>query len=1419
LGNRSASDPSRAVSSRKRKGSKGNPGYAGYEYQIDVTIWIALDSMLAKAGTNELNIEPPSHEDLEASIQNPSNVLLDLTAQAADRIDLIFQVKTRSGSPWSSIDIAKILTGKDHKKGYGDRRRMRPLDMLTADARRRYVFITNEALSQPLRVHQGQHVLDFPEVADLPPYTRKGYDAAAQAALAPRILLCSGVTEEVLQSRIDSLLSRHGHVPSINRAACLKDLREEVRKRIRGHNGGRWTRTELVATLAHHDGSVAPTRAMDHYVPPRSFDRILEKLEKSHAVVIAGPSGTGKTLTADILEIRLRQAAPPFEIVGEELGPGHVRHRLTQAGAVLFHLRDPWGSNRLTPGAERWSGEVPKLLTSAGPERKFVITSRSDVLQSAGREIMKALAPYTVSIEIEDYGRERIEEIYDGIAGDLTGHARLLARGYRETALKSLHRPYEIDRFLVALSREDSKKPRKAEDIVSESQIEAISGVIARQIEPLGDDGVASAAVLWALLAARGAVIRDVFSKLLRRMRHIDNSFRPDVEGLIDFLVAGRNLRQDGTSLSLYHPRVEGGLRMAFMRRRNEAEYVLSLVVDGLATLDSTGDDWGIETGLAVCRATEKLDGLRLSLAPVSQARLDDHLDNNAMAADRRFDFERALTDLARFGSAVHIPSRLARALLDGGPRTGKPMFKDCWGPPALSETEMEDLRRDARTTPLIERFVREVMPFTQTHYDPAVARLLLQLAPGVGPSFWDALDTVAGPGGPNENIKAIVAGACAGDSPDFDRAIARCVQSEAEADAWMEMEYAEEARKAEEHEVDAVAADHILEEPQERYYNAQAGMEAIVELRRQDEEFGWIAQHPHRQPLISAAAKMITNSPVTPNYDDLRLMLEKAEGGTRGALWRAVNQHWCADLADLLMTELAKSGLGTGLRGTLVEVAAKTEEHSGDPVPLLAEVARQVPPERQIEMVYDLIRTSLDDQRGESGNATRRERAERLCNTLSSPTDELGRLLVALLSGAEIGSSARKLSRSAESSLTVLLPALSLDVAGPLLCAAASIGLDIVPTAKRLLSDGDADDGSAAIQTLTIVANENSHAILREALGHERYRVRRAALEALIQAGDPQDRDLVLSAASDPSADMRLAWARVMQECRWPEAVDALVGLLGDQRDFNNNPGYMRGSWSEFRVARAAARALGAFEILPEKAVSSLLEAAQGKLHDPFVACAAVRALADKDDGRISDAINVALESLGMRGAPQYRPLSQSAAWALFDRAVVGKHVQLSPTAIQMAAADSPVVAGPLLITAGVLGGEARDVLVHRLDEPSFAARAELLRVAMIVAGSAGDLVHEGCEPILVKLAAGVELEDLSLEERVEVETWSKNLEPERDVQRYTAWIAETFLDLPLAHDIGDPRALDLPRRIGVMTMRSLTPAREEGPDQDDGQ
>lgn len=1391
----------------------GNRGFSGYEYQIGVSVWVALDLILAKGGTDEIEIEPRSEEDLQAAVKDPEVASLGLVAQGA-QVHLNLQAKTRSGSPWSTTAIADVLLGKHSEVSDQGKGRIRPLPMLEADPQSCYIFVSNEASASGLRPHEGVHLFDFPEVDKLPPHARAGYSAAEQASLAPRIVLLTGVTREVLGARIGTLLAQHGHVPVSKHGECLRDLREAVRQRIMGAHGGRWTRTELIEVLTRHGGSVAPTRDMDHYVRPKSYDAIKAQLDTGHAVVIAGPSGTGKTLTADILELDLRGGKPPFDVIGEEHGPGYIRSNLTRADPILFHLRDPWGGNRLTPRADRWSGELSKLLDNASPGRKFLVTSRSDVLQSAGRELEKELRSYIVSIEVEDYGDERLAEIYDGISVDLTGHAKKLAMQHRQSALSALARPYEVKRFLVALSREDGEKPRKVDQILADSQIEAISGVIADQI---GADGAEAAAAIWAMLSARGAVARDVFAKFGRRLRTADPNLKPDVDGLIDFLVAGQNLRQDGTALAFHHPRVEDGLRIAFMRRPRDAEYLLSTAVDILLAWDRSGQDWGSETGLNVLRASAKVEGIELGLSQPTAQRLDQHLETVALSAEKPTDFEGALRDLAVFGSEDHPPARLARILIEGGPEAEDVVFREGWRAPPLSEDGMSALRNDCRTRPIIERFIREVLPFSHRDYHLELIPLLDSLVPGFGDAFWDALDSIAGPGGPHDNIEVIVTGALTGDAPDYERAIERFARSEADADAWMKG-FADELYQAEEHVDDADAADHVIDEPGERYFNAREGMKVVVRLRRQREGVSWIVGHPHQNSLFHALAEQIGDRSQSQPTAELKLLLAHGDDWVRQQVWSAAARNWDDSLSGLLVDELARTDIGSASqRRQLIEVAAA--HGNGDPLPDLALASARVGFARRLELLYDVITTKLeDDPKGEEQATARRARAARMSESFSDSERELANTLLEILSGGEIRNAASRLSESACELLVETLATASIDLAGSLVCLAAGAGVNIDDTAARLLLTDDAADGDAAIQALEIAGGAEFRTKLQSALKHKRYPVRRAAFRLLAIDATAEEKVELVAVADDQSADVRLAFAEAMKEYQWPEAINALVKLLCDQRNFASHAG-AGSTWSKYNVARAAAHALEAYKVLPDEVIYALLETAQAGGPDPFVGCAALSALAGRDDPRIAPALLSALASPGLDRSPTHRPLAQAAAWAIFDRAISDRTDVLVPEAVEVAKRAAALIAGPILAAFAVHAGDEREALLKHFKAVGQLDREALMRTAAIVADRVEGLSLDDREKVLLRLACGETPNSLSSEDLSAAETWSLGLDVRSGFERFVGWMVEIAFKLPLRGAVGDIRAYDLPERIGVMTMRSFTPYREEdGVGVDDG-
>jgi hypothetical protein len=103
------------------------------------------------------------------------------------------------------------------------------------------------------------------------------------------------------------------------------------------------------------------------------------------------------------------------------------------------------------------------------------------------------------------------------------------------------------------------------------------------------------------------------------------------------------------------------------------------------------------------------------------------------------------------------------------------------------------------------------------------------------------------------------------------------------------------------------------------------------------------------------------------------------------------------------------------------------------------------------------------------------------------------------------------------------------------------------------------------------------------------------------------------------------------------------------------------------------------------------------------------------------------------------------------------------------------------------------------------------LVRTAAIVADSVAELSLDDREQSLWRLARGEGVDSLSPEDRTSVEAWSRALDVGPGFERFIGWMTELAFKLPLNSKVGNFRAYVLPERIGVMTLRSLTPYREE--------
>lgn len=1385
-------------------GNGGNQSYAAYNYQIDATIWIGLELMLAKGRTNEIEIEPPSHEDVEATLSDPDRASLDAGATVPGG-RLIIQIKSRTTAPWTSKAFAEVLKGAEPKAGgkgkakgkaKGPAPRIRPLNMLVADKTAKYLFVTNESLESGLRPYQNIELLSFPDPEDLPPYCRQGYTAEAKAEMGRRIGVCPTVTLEILESRIHKLLDEHGNIPPQRWKNCLKELREAVRERLAGEFGGRWSFDDLFAVIVANGGSRLAHRRYDQFVPPKSFSQIEDALRTANAVIIVGPSGTGKTLTADYIAAGLKRASPAY-LERFVSNAGEARSALTDAGPLFIHLRDPWGDSMPSADAARWTAELPLLFRMGDVAHKFLVTTRLDIFKQS--EPGSDLVSYTVAIEPEDYSDDQREQIYDNHAADLTGHARELAIEHRGAVLSRVRRPYEIERFLAALPRENEDAPRTVHQILDDSSIEAISSVIRAQVLGWGPDGIACAAILWGLLVDGGHCELNELRRLLRILLR-DHGLAPHLEGFIDFLTAGRNLRFENERVRLQHPRVEEGLRLALATNRAKTEAVLTASVDALLTMADGADSWASQAAVGIMRRASRLDAVEIELSSPAQAGLDEALAARVAVPTGRGSFERAFSDLAQFATPAFAPRRFSEFLTQLPPRKKGDWPMQTWLPPELSSADIELFRTDPRTVPILRTFIRGVLPFASADYEADFLDFARMFSDDLGGAFGDAVETIAAMHAPGDNIETIVDGAVAAGGPGYELVIDAFIKAEEEAGQWYE-EVADEQRAAREHEVDAIQADRIFEEPGERHYNADAGLKAVSKSRIAAEGWGWLAGHKHAASLAYSIASSLDNSRASVESASLRILLDAADDRAAPAIWSVIERNWHEDFRADLESALSRTDIGSkDWRTTLAKLAIRVSPPDG--LALLSGIAAAMPASRRLQLVLDL-------ERAERSKAAARAFADSL------PTAERDTAHILLDIDGQTDVRALMEGRSPEAGQLIakLCPDSSSDLAQILVCLAAPGEGDIVGTAGKLLATGDVDDAMPAMSALRIRDGAVERDLIREALAHSRYRVRRAAMAHLVELGDPQDRAALLAMAKDSSADVRLEWARLMRRHRWPEAEPLLAELLEDERDFSLDRYHGTGtSWPRHSVARAAARALAAYDALSGDTLDALIASRQS--HDPFVYCAALGALATRDDPRVPDILRSALHEKGLDGNPDYRVTAQAAVWGFFDRAIKGLPLEAEDQMELGGAAlhDRDWIAGPALATLGIGGGEFAEALHAELINAGQASRADLLQItAAIFERPFGD--HPMAATIVRRLGpSDADEQEAALQQ---LAPWYDTLPPDG---LPTRWLVDACLGLERGDEIEDPRDYRIPETIQVMTLYSMSPYHEEESGPDDG-
>ncbi len=1235
----------------------GNPSYMAYEYQIEVSAWIAVDLLLARRLCDQIAIEAKTKEDVEADIAQQ----FPITGLDAGTL-LTIQIKTKSTGAWSSAAFAKVLRGELSRgddatvPAKGPPPRIRPLEMLRNEAQRTYLFITDAAVDKALFPFRVESLGDPSEAIALPSKSGNVLDDDEDAeTIAPRISVMESVSRELVRFRLENLLRSHGHVPEQFIAICITALVEQIRDRMLARTEGVLSRAQLVELLAKHGGSVHAARSLDRFVEPKSLRRIERLLNSQHAVIITGPSGTGKTMTADYLEASLLKKRG-YEVIGAEDGPEEVRHALRSPGVYLFHLKDPFGKTRYLQAARPWASELLKLLSEAGPDKKFLITTRSDVIHESriGTTELdrKQLERYSVSLEATDYSEAARARIYDNHVSRLKGQNRRFAVASRKLALSQLLRPLEIDRFVLAVELSDGN--RNLDKLIAESQVDAIARNVCDQITDSEDKekAIASAAVLWALIAGNGAASRELLRPIRRALR--DRNVKVDLDTFSELMVLGNNLRDRRDHLTFPHPQIAKGFALAMEADESVTEEALTALIDTLVSMDNGRggpNDWGAET---VNKFRRQLIDDELQIEPSITRHVEQLLDTQlekALTSEEAGRFSNRLRNVALLGSDTALSARFARSLTHEQKPGRKSKAKGHWG----YFWSLSD--EDAAMAPsfaahdlcrfIARRFVNEVLLETAISYRSGLSAYLHSVDPTLATDAFNVVrERVSNGFKTVNNLGAAVWLALSSEKPPVDELIrfflevARKRGSERDS---------EQVRQALQNVLDEGFSEFVLDRVRDELYVPSEGLQATIKWLRKHKAATLIT-HPLRLEFLDEWMSVCEDAAKGISPAEIDALFElSVEEDSRASLWRIIGKSGHSAYVDRLLVEIALDWrAGRDLReARIVALSSLTTDFatrvltsgSGNSLSCLLTILFD----------YSNVQIAFDNDE----KATREVNIAALCEGL--PAD-FPVLLSLLEKGDKVVRRGHPLSDEDTIDGTINLTStqfvegLPEDLQIALIVANHKVA-DLVGIACRLMGSKHAHIAAAAVKVISKVSGENASVEARfwTGLENQDYRVREAALSALVPRVEVNDRArLVKVAAEDESATVRLSFATAMQDAKWPEAIEALTALLNDERDFDPYPSYEERQTS-FDVARAAAIALGAFPSLPEGALAALILKASVESDDSKLGPALMDVMRAHTNSKIDDWLLRACDG----EVPGLNP--ESAYWELVARAGEG--------------------------------------------------------------------------------------------------------------------------------------------------------------------
>ncbi|WP_339709834.1 hypothetical protein [uncultured Sphingosinicella sp.] len=868
----------------------GAHSLAGYDYQVDVSVWLALDLMLANKIAQLIELEPASEEDIEADLTETEPCRL-ATNVTADGYKLVVQAKLRRGDAWTVKGINALLK-------HGGVRRLSAARRL-ADTDVRYLLITSAGLNGETRGLRVGRPGSWPKPSGMAKTTVSSLPAKA----AGRVGVIASLDEDKLVGEIKRLLIERFGVPYSRWIECLHKLREEARLRIRRVGGGRWQRDEVAHIIREHDGHLAASPQLENYVFPKNWAALREAMASPrYAAVIIGQSGTGKTLATSKLYQELREESPGMIRVPIRHGPQQLRDDTTEP-PVLYDIEDPWGRFDFDPASRPWNDQLAGFLAKATHNRRIVVTTRRDVGVSS--KALKTVDPWLVPLEVEHYGPQERSKLYRSRIVTLPRDVQLLASGAEKQVLDELASPLEIEKFFDSLrtsGRPDPKNPlgfiRAAMDRAHEASIEL---TVVEQIRERDD--FAAAAVIWGLLKASNKLSIRTVRSLEIDLAERNARFEKGVQPLIDFFVAARNLRVGEGDATYYHPRVEAGVQSALKMAPVPAAVALRALIDVLTDPDGPSPGWGSGIAARILEAVRLVPELEVSAKPAAQRAIDAWIDQQFTDPATRI--PEHLRTAAAVGSGASIGAEFGRYINHRPDKTFARLMH--WSSPGHGQDWYDRMATAPQMKTIAARFVREMLPNDRTGYGRALVADLERLAPDLTPVYLEATAGIVR-NGFDPVVETLAEGALrdlAGFESIVDAAVAELMPTPGnpEADRKERLAY-----------INSVYSDEYMEHMSDKGdgHTAQQLLRAYVDKVREVKGWQSLAQHPHAEALQADWMRSLmggvrkgtppSSGEVGGAYSIVR------DGENEDAIWQVLRHHWDDSYRDHL-TERIRNG------------------------------------------------------------------------------------------------------------------------------------------------------------------------------------------------------------------------------------------------------------------------------------------------------------------------------------------------------------------------------------------------------------------------------------------------------------------------------------------------------------------------------